>query len=72
MIPEDIEKFTTDGERQVYQFFTAVAKPDTDYVVWYSPDIEGREPGFILYNDTVVEKIGRLKEKFSKAADSEE
>lgn len=39
MIPEDIEQFTTDGEGQVYKFLAAVAKPDTDYTVWYSPDI---------------------------------
>ncbi len=62
MIPEDIEKFTTDGERQVYQFFTAVAKPDTDYIVWYSPDIQGREPDFILYNDTVGLVILEVKD----------
>ncbi len=53
MIPEGIEKFTTDGERQVYKFLGAVAKPDSDYIVWYSPDIQGREPDFILYNDAV-------------------
>ncbi len=51
MIPEEIEQFTTDGEEQVYRFLSAVAKPDTDYIVWYSPDIRGREPDFILYND---------------------
>ncbi|MCP3927559.1 MAG: AAA family ATPase [Bacteroidetes bacterium] len=53
MIPEGIKQFTTDGERQVYHFLGAVAKPDSDYIVWYSPDIQGREPDFILYNDTI-------------------
>ncbi len=53
MIPEGVEQFTTDGERQVYNFLGAVAKPDSDYIVWYSPDIQGREPDFILYNDAV-------------------
>ncbi len=62
MIPEDVEKFTTDGERQVYQFFTAVAKPDPAYIVWYSPDIQGREPDFILYNDTVGLVILEVKD----------
>ena len=62
MIPEDIEKFTTDGERQVYHFFTSVAKPDIDYIVWYSPDIQGKEPDFILYNDTVGLVILEVKD----------
>lgn len=53
MIPDSIESFTTEGEKQVYHFLARVAKPDLDYIVWYSPDIKGREPDFILYNDDV-------------------
>jgi len=49
MIPDDIERFTTDGERQFYQFLHAVAKPDSQFVTWYTPDIEGKEPDFILF-----------------------
>jgi len=49
MIPENVELFTTEGERQVYRFFEAVAKPDPDYIVWYTPDVKGREPDFVLF-----------------------
>ena len=62
MIPEDIEQFTTDGERQVYNFFATIAKPDVDYTVWYSPDIEGREPDFIIYNDEIGLVIFEVKD----------
>ncbi len=42
MIPPDVEQFVTDGERRFYHFLEAVAKPDPEFLVWYSPDIEGR------------------------------
>jgi hypothetical protein len=51
MIPEDIEQFTTDGEGQVYNFLATVAKPDADYLAWYSPDIKGCEPDFVVFNN---------------------
>jgi hypothetical protein len=28
MIPDSVEQFTTEGERQTYRFLEAVAKPD--------------------------------------------
>jgi hypothetical protein len=62
MIPEDIDQFTTEGEGQVYKFLATVAKPDTDYTVWYSPDIRGREPDFILYNDEIGLVIFEVKD----------
>ncbi len=62
MIPKDIEQFTTDGEKQVYNFFAAVAQPDTDYLIWYSPDIMGREPDFVLFNDDVGLVIFEVKD----------
>jgi hypothetical protein len=62
MIPEEIEQFTTDGEEQVYRFLSVVAKPDTDYIVWYSPDIRGREPDFVLYNDDIGLVIFEVKD----------
>ena len=49
MIPSDVENFSTDGERQFYGFLKAVAKPDSKYLVWYLPDINDREPDFILF-----------------------
>ena len=53
MIPEDIEQFTTPGEGRVYHFLAAAARPDNEYIIWYSPDIKGREPNFVLFNDDV-------------------
>jgi hypothetical protein len=50
MIPDSVEQFTTDGERQTYQFLKTVAKPDARYLCWYLPDVQGREPDFILYS----------------------
>lgn len=49
MIPADIQIFTTEGEGAVYRFLQACAKPDDRYTAWYLPDIQGREPDFILY-----------------------
>ena len=49
MIPNDIEDFKTEGEKKFYNFLEAVAKPDKDYMAWYSPDVEGREPDFVLF-----------------------
>jgi hypothetical protein len=50
MIPANVEHFTTEGEKQFYKFLESVAKPDSQNIVWYSPDIKGREPDFILYS----------------------
>jgi len=44
MIPENVEYFKTDGERQFYKFLETVAKPDSRYFAWYTPDIKDREP----------------------------
>jgi len=50
MIPENVGQFTTEGERQTYRFLEAVAKPDARFLCWYLPDVQGREPDFILYS----------------------
>ena len=44
MIPQDVEEFKTDGEKQFYKFLESAAKPDVGYLAWYSPDIDDREP----------------------------
>lgn len=49
MIPADIQTFTTEGESAFYRFLKACAKPDERHLAWYLPEIEGREPDFILY-----------------------
>jgi hypothetical protein len=48
MITENVEHFTTEGERQIYRFLETVAKPDARFLCWYQPDVQGREPDFIL------------------------
>jgi superfamily I DNA and RNA helicase len=53
MIPENVEEFKTEGERQFYKFLEEVAKPDAGHITWYTPDIEGKEPDFILYSRSV-------------------
>jgi len=53
MIPENVDRFTTEGERQFYGFLKKVAKPDAQFISWYTPDIKGREPDFLLFNKRV-------------------
>ena len=50
MIPENVELFTTEGERQTYRFLEAMAKPDNRFVCWYLPDVQGKEPDFLLFS----------------------
>ena len=42
-IPEGVEAFQTEGERRFYRFLEQVARPDREFVAWYTPDVEGRE-----------------------------
>ena len=53
MIPENVETFTTEGEKQFYRFLESVAKPDSHYIAWYTPDLKGKEPDFILFGDKI-------------------
>lgn len=50
MIPSNLEEFTTEGEGRFYQFLEKVAKPDSQFLCWYCPDINGREPDFVLFS----------------------
>jgi hypothetical protein len=43
MIPNDVEELQTEGERAYFRFLHSVAKPDSRYVVWYLPDVNGKE-----------------------------
>jgi superfamily I DNA and RNA helicase len=62
MIPENMEEFKTDGERQFYKFLEAVAKPDSRHITWYIPNIEGKEPDFILFSQNVGLIIFEVKD----------
>jgi hypothetical protein len=62
MIPKGIEEFKTDGERRFFRFLASVAKPDHEFTSWYLPDIEGREPDFILFGSEVGLLIFEVKD----------
>jgi hypothetical protein len=62
MIPEDIEEFVTEGEKAFFKFLQLVAKPDSHYTCWYTPDVSGNEPDFILYCDDVGLVIFEVKD----------
>jgi hypothetical protein len=65
MIPNDAEAFGTDGERVFFNFPRSVAKPDCRYIAWYLPDINGREPDFLLYCEDVGLVIFEVKDQKS-------
>jgi hypothetical protein len=62
MIPDDIQVFTMPGEGAFYRFLQAVARPDDRHLSWYLPDIQGREPDFILYSEDVGLIIFEVKD----------
>ena len=62
MIPDNIEQFTTEGEKQFYKFLETVAKPDSRYISWYLPDIKGKEPDFLFFSDEVGLIIFEVKD----------
>jgi len=62
MIPENVKIFSSEGEKHFYRFLENVAKPDNEYIVWYTPDIEGREPDFILFNNRLEIIIFEVKD----------
>ncbi len=62
MIPDDIQEFGTEGEKAFFKFVQSVAKPDSHYTCWYTPDVSGNEPDFILYCDDVGLVIFEVKD----------
>lgn len=62
MIPDNVETFKTEGEMRFYRFLDSVAKPDNAYLVWYTPDVRGKEPDFILYSSSVGLVIFEVKD----------
>ena len=47
---DEIAEFTTPGEGRFYRFLQAALRPDADFLAWYGPDVEGREPDFVVYS----------------------
>ncbi len=62
MIPSDIEQFNTPGEETFYNFLRLYAKPDSRYIVWYTPEINDNEPDFILFSPDVGLIIFEVKD----------
>jgi len=62
LIPDKAEQFTTEGERQFYRFLERAAKPDTRFIAWYTPDIEGQEPDFLLYGPDIGLVVFEVKD----------
>lgn len=50
MFPAHVDAFTTSGENLTWHFLQRAARPDREFLCWYEPDIEEREPDFILYS----------------------
>ncbi len=64
MIPANLEEFTTEGEGRFYRFLEKVAKPDSEFLCWYCPDINGREPDFVLFSPHTGLFIFEVKDWF--------
>ncbi|MEM5789803.1 MAG: NERD domain-containing protein, partial [Syntrophobacteraceae bacterium] len=62
MIPDYTTEFTTNGERRFYEFLARFAKPDEKFTSWYLPDLQGREPDFILYSDGIGLIVFEIKD----------
>ena len=67
MIPDSVEQFITKGEQKTYRFLEAVTKPDSRFLCWYLPDVQGREPDFILYSQQNGLIILEVKNKLGQA-----
>lgn len=50
MIPENTSSFQTFGEERFYHFLLNTARPDSQFMVWYLPDIDGHELDFLVFN----------------------
>jgi len=53
MIPEQVCAFETEGERRFYNFLEVAAKPDSHFIAWYLPEINEREPDFLLFSESL-------------------
>jgi len=62
MIPNDVKEFCTEGERVFFNCLRSVAKPDSRYIAWYLPDINEKEPDFLLYCEDVGLVIFEVKD----------
>jgi len=77
MIPRGVTDFKTAGEGIFYKFLESAAGPNERYISWYLPDIDGKEPDFILFSldagllilevkDWNLEQITELNKRYCK------
>lgn len=50
IVPDGVQEFKSEGEGQFYRFLRKFAKPDERFFGWYLPDINSKEPDFILFS----------------------
>lgn len=51
MFPSDVDGFTTAGEAFFYGLLQNILLPDSDFLAWYEPRINGTlEPDFVVYS----------------------
>ena len=62
MFPDDVEQFKTEGEKQFYRFLQTAVKPDAKHIAWYTPDIDGKEPDFLLFSQDVGIVVFEVKD----------
>jgi Superfamily I DNA and RNA helicases len=62
LIPHSNTSFTTQGESRFYDFLKEAAKPDSQCIAWYSPQVGGREPDFVLYTPEVGLVVFEVKD----------
>ena len=62
MFPAQNETFPNEGEKIFYRFIEQAAKPDSKYMCWYTPDIKGEEPDFIVFCEDIGLVIIEVKQ----------
>lgn len=62
MIPGNVEGFTTEGEQRFYRFMETAVLPNDQFICWYTPDINGNEPDFILYSKKIGLVVFEVKD----------
>jgi hypothetical protein len=62
MIPDDVEQFKTEGEKHFYHFLQTSVRPDAKHIAWYTPDIDGKEPDFLLFSQDVGLVVFEVKD----------
>lgn len=57
MVSEELSFFTTFGKEKGLKFFKPPLRPDSEFVICYSPDIKNRLPAFITLSGPMLTLI---------------